>query len=74
MGKVKQGTLCGVEGCTEQAVRSFSKDKVNEAFQKLSIVLKPGQRRRVYLCAKHYKVFKKQQRTERKVDKWRYGI
>lgn len=74
MGKVKQGTLCSVEGCTEQAVRSFSSDKVNKEFQKVSLALKLGQRRRAYLCTKHYKVFKKQQRTERKVDKWRYGV
>jgi len=74
VGKIKQGVLCSVEDCNEQAVRSVSSDKVAEAFQKVSLALKPGRRRRAYLCAAHYKTFKKQQRTERKVDKWRYGI
>ncbi|MFX1564327.1 MAG: hypothetical protein ACFFDP_13570 [Promethearchaeota archaeon] len=74
MGKVKQGTLCSVEGCSEQAVRSFNSDKVTELLQKVKLELKTGRRRRAYLCTKHYKAFKKQQRSERKVDKWRYGI
>jgi hypothetical protein len=73
MGKVKTGIACSVEGCTEVAARSFAADKVTEAFRKASISLKAGRTRRAYLCDKHYKVFKKQQRTDRKVEKWRYS-
>jgi len=73
MGKVKHGITCSVEGCTEPAARSFSADKVTEAFRTASIGLKAGRARRAYLCEKHYKVFKKQQRTEKKVEKWRYS-
>jgi hypothetical protein len=73
MGKVKQGITCSVEGCPEPAARSFSADKVTEALRTASIGLKAGRARRAYLCDKHYKVFKKQQRTEKKVEKWRYS-
>ncbi|MFX1562139.1 MAG: hypothetical protein ACFFDP_02400 [Promethearchaeota archaeon] len=73
MGKIKQGEPCSVEGCNEKAIRSVSSDKASEAFQKASLALKPGRRRRAYLCTAHYKIFKKQQKTERKVDKWRYS-
>ena len=73
MGKVKQGIVCSVEGCTEPGARSFSADKVTEALRTASIALKAGRTRRAYLCETHYKVFKKAQRTDKKVEKWRYS-
>jgi hypothetical protein len=73
MGKTKTGITCSVEGCTEPAARSFAADKVTVAFRTASLSLKAGRTRRAYLCDKHYKVFKKQQRTEKKVEKWRYS-
>jgi len=73
MGKVKQGITCSVEGCSEPATRSFSADKVTTALGGASMSLKTSRSRRAYLCDKHYKVFKKQQRTEKKVEKWRYS-
>ena len=73
MGKVKQGIICSVEGCNELAARSFSADKVTQALRATSLGLKASRSRRAYLCDEHYKVFKKQQRTEKKVEKWRYS-
>jgi hypothetical protein len=73
MGKVKQGTLCSVEGCEEKAVRSFATDKAREALQPTGASLKDDRARRAYLCQKHYKLFKKQTKKDKKVDKWRYG-
>jgi hypothetical protein len=73
MGKVKQGILCSVEGCNEPATRSFSADKATQALRTASLGLKASRSRRAYLCDKHYKIFKKQQRAEKKVEKWRYS-
>ncbi len=73
MGKVKQGTSCSVEGCDEKATRSFAAEKVKDAMQPTGVNLKDTRARRGYLCQKHYKVFKKQTKQDKKVDKWRYG-
>ena len=73
MGKVKQGVECSVEGCSEKAVRSFSASKGREAMQAAGARLKDERARRVYLCQKHYKAYKKQTKQDKKVDKWRYG-
>jgi hypothetical protein len=73
MGKVKQGTTCSVEGCDNNAIRSFSKDKVIQALQKAGVNLTESRNRRAYLCQEHYKLLKKQHRQEKKIDKWRYS-
>jgi len=74
MGKVKQGTPCSVEGCSELAVRSFSLDKISESLQAASLALKTSRMRRAYLCQKHYKQVKKLMKKEKRIEKWRYGI
>ena len=56
MGRVAKGTKCSVINCTELAVRSISPNKVESAG--LEVV----EQRRVYLCRKHYKEFKKKKR------------
>lgn len=73
MGKVKQGIECSVEGCSEKAVRSFSANKGREALQAVGATFKDERARRVYLCQKHYKLYKKQTKQDKKVDKWRFG-
>lgn len=73
MGKIKQGTTCTIEGCNEAAIRSFGADRVIDALRDAGPALKPGRHRRAYLCQEHYKVFKKQRKQEKKIDKWRYG-
>lgn len=74
MGKIKQGTLCSVTGCNEKATRSFAADKAKEALQQAGVSFKDDRVRRVYLCQQHYKLFKKQTKKDKKVDKWRYGV
>ncbi len=65
--------VCSVEGCSEPGVRSFARAKISEALQKASLTLKSGRSRRAYLCSEHYKIYKKQTRKEKRVNKWRYG-
>ncbi len=74
MGKIKTGKVCSVSGCDEKATRSFSADKAREALQAVGATFDDDRVRRLYLCQKHYKVFKKQTKKDKKVDKWRYGV
>jgi hypothetical protein len=73
LGKVKQGVECSVEGCSNKAVRSFSARKGREAMLAVGARIKDERSRRIYLCQKHYKAYKKQTKQDKKVDKWRYG-
>ncbi|MFX1474268.1 MAG: hypothetical protein ACFFCO_02155 [Promethearchaeota archaeon] len=65
--------ICSVEGCSEPAVRSFSRTKVTEVLQGASLTLKSSRARRAHLCTEHYKIYKKQTREEKRINKWRYG-
>ncbi len=67
MGRVAKGVKCTVTGCDKDAVRSLPADKVT------ATGLKVGETRRAYLCKEHYKEFKKETKTERKLEKWRHG-
>ena len=73
MGKVKHGVECSVEGCNDKALRSFSTTKAREAMQTVGATFKDERTRRVYLCQKHYKMYKKQTKQDKKVDKWRFA-
>jgi hypothetical protein len=73
MGKVKTGTVCNVAGCNEKAIRSVSAAKAREALQAAGAGFKDDRARRLYLCQKHYKMYKKQTKQDKKVDKWRFG-
>ena len=66
MGRVSKGEKCSVLGCTKDAVRSVSRDKVNAAG------LKVEELRRAYLCKDHYKEFKKKTKREKMVERWRH--
>ncbi len=74
MGKVKQGTVCSVNGCDEKATRSYAANKARESLQSAGATFEDSRARRVYLCQKHYKLLKKQTKKDKKVDKWRYGV
>lgn len=65
MGKVSKGVKCGVVGCEREATRSIALDKLN------MFKLKPSKSRRTYLCAQHYKEYKKKTKKERMIEKWR---
>ncbi|MFX1300797.1 MAG: hypothetical protein ACFFAL_05995 [Promethearchaeota archaeon] len=73
MGKVKQGSECSVDGCNEKAARSFALTKVREALQSEGVVFQDDRSRRAYLCQKHYKLYKKQTKKDKKIDKWRFS-
>jgi hypothetical protein len=66
MGKVSKGTLCSVDGCTREAIRSISAAKVEEAGLKIK------EARRAYLCREHYKEYKKAMKKEKTLERWRY--
>jgi hypothetical protein len=66
LGRVSKGEKCGVLGCSKEAKRSLSADKVKAAG------LKVGSERRAYLCEDHYKEYKKKTKKERKIEQWRY--
>ncbi|HIE18380.1 TPA: hypothetical protein EYP75_01500 [Candidatus Bathyarchaeota archaeon] len=68
MGKISKGTLCSVEGCSREAVRSLSAAKVEEAG------LKVKETRRAYLCREHYKEYKKATKKEKTLERWRYKV
>ncbi|MCS7120229.1 MAG: hypothetical protein RMJ07_04905 [Nitrososphaerota archaeon] len=68
MGRVSKGTICSVENCEKEAVRSLPLENVTSAGIKVQMA------RRVYLCKDHYKEYKKATRKDRMVDKWRYRL
>lgn len=59
MGKISKGVNCSIIGCPEKAIKSLSTSKVVSVGFQIS-----SKYRRVYLCEKHYKEFKK---------KWKNG-
>ncbi|KYH41353.1 MAG: hypothetical protein AYL33_004510 [Candidatus Bathyarchaeota archaeon B63] len=66
MGKVSKGTLCSVDGCGREAVRSLSAASVEKAGLKIKGA------RRAYLCRQHYKEYKKATKKEKTLERWRY--
>ena len=68
MGKVKKGVKCSVKGCNEDAVRSLNVAKVKNA----GLDVEDG--RRAYLCKEHYKEFKKGNKKDAQIEKWRRGV
>jgi hypothetical protein len=66
MGKVDKGVTCRVSGCSGQAARSLSHDKVAGS----GLPIEKG--RRAYLCSKHYKEYKKRTKKDRQMEKMRF--
>ena len=67
MGRIDKGVKCNVSGCSQEAVRSLSAEKVKKAGLKVT-----GEKR-AYLCKEHYKEYKKKTKKDRQLEKWRYG-
>jgi hypothetical protein len=67
MGRINKGVKCSVSGCSREAVRSLSAEKVKSAG------LKVGNDKRAYLCREHYKEYKKKTKKDKQLEKWRYG-
>lgn len=56
-----------MEGCSEPAERSLSRQRLSGT----NLKLKPGERK-AHLCRKHYKEFKKETKQERELEKARF--
>ncbi|MEM2864247.1 MAG: hypothetical protein QW569_02325 [Candidatus Bathyarchaeia archaeon] len=67
MGKVAKGVKCTVAECGREAVRSIALDKLG------MFKLEPSRSGRAYLCAYHYKEYKRKTRKERTIERWRYS-
>lgn len=67
MGRVDKGIKCIVVNCSEVAIRSISIEKVESAG------LKVNEARRGYLCKQHYREYKKKNKEDRRVEKWRWS-
>ncbi len=68
LGRINKGVKCSISGCNNDAVRSLPTDKVK------SVGLKVGESRRAFLCKEHYKEFKKENKKDRVLEKWRHGV
>jgi hypothetical protein len=55
---------CGVVGCTEPAVKSYSRETVEKAGLKSA----NDKGKRMHLCKEHNKEFKKATKDERKLE------
>ncbi|RLE89963.1 MAG: hypothetical protein DRN04_15735 [Thermoprotei archaeon] len=67
---VSKGKKCSVNGCEEHAERSLSYVEA-KVLEKEGLKLSPHLGR-VYLCGKHYKLYKKIRKKEKRLEKWRF--
>lgn len=58
--------ICDVEDCDKPAERSLNRKQI----VKTSFSLKDSRVRQVHLCKKHYKVYKKESKTDRELDSY----
>ncbi|MBN2336582.1 hypothetical protein JXL21_13570 [Candidatus Bathyarchaeota archaeon] len=68
MGRVDKGEKCSVKGCSEDAVRSINVAKAKTAGLDVEAT------RRAYLCKEHYKEYKKGNKKDAQIEKWRHGV
>jgi hypothetical protein len=67
LGKIGKGTKCSVANCSEMAVRSISGPKAKAAGLDI-------EGKRAYLCKEHYKQYKKGNKKEKRIERWRHGV
>ena len=60
--------ICSVQGCENPAVKSLSYEEASKAGLKFK-----SKTRRVYLCKEHYKVYKKNVKKLKRLERWRWG-
>ena len=65
---MSQSKLCSVKDCEEAAVKTVSRDK----FSVTDLSLKGVTGRKVYLCKKHYKEYKKARKKVDRLERWRW--
>jgi len=67
LGRVDKGVKCSVSGCSREAIRSLSAEKVRSTGLKVG-----SSERRAYLCKEHYKEYKKKTKKDKQLEQWRY--
>jgi hypothetical protein len=67
MGRIGKGTKCSVKDCWEEAVRSIDIGRVKQVGIDAEGV------RRAYLCKEHYKEYKKGNKKNTQIKRWRYA-
>jgi hypothetical protein len=67
LGRVDRGVLCSVQGCSNKAERSLSREQLAG-----SGLTAGGEGRRVYLCREHYKAWKKATKKEKSAERARW--
>jgi hypothetical protein len=67
LGRIEKGEKCTISGCSREAARSLSADKVKAAGLSVS------SDKRAYICKEHYKEYTKKTKKDKTLDKWRYG-
>ncbi|MGA3110935.1 MAG: hypothetical protein ABSE15_02760 [Candidatus Bathyarchaeia archaeon] len=68
MGRIEKGAKCSVSGCTREAARSITTDKVKAAGLSVS-----SNEKRALICKEHYKEYKKKTKKDKTLDRWRWG-
>jgi hypothetical protein len=69
MGKVDKGVKCSVLGCNNQAERSLSYSRASMA-NSLNLDKTSN---KVYLCKEHYKIWKRETKEERTLERERWA-
>ncbi|MCW4050640.1 MAG: hypothetical protein NWE89_12995 [Candidatus Bathyarchaeota archaeon] len=68
MGRISKGTKCSCNNCELDAIRSVNIAKAKNAGLDVEGI------KRAYLCKDHYKEFKKGNKKDAQIEKWRHGI
>lgn len=68
MGRIEKGVKCSVSGCTREAARSITTDKVKAAGLNVG-----SNEKRAFVCKEHYKEYKKKTKKDKTLDRWRWG-
>jgi 6-phosphofructokinase len=69
-------TICSVENCENESVRSLSKDRITDVSEKLGfnlVTARSDRVKRAHLCKEHYKQIKKSLKKKDKYERMRYG-
>jgi len=68
VGRIEKGVKCSVSGCTREAARSITTDKVKAAGLNVG-----SNEKRAFVCKEHYKEYKKKTKKDKTLDRWRWG-
>jgi len=67
LGRITKGVKCSAKNCDKDAVRSIAREKASAAG------LKVEETKRSYLCRDHYKEYKKGNKKDKLLEKWRHS-